>query len=317
MVELENNNIITCSDEIYKKCRFMLTGGNNKVSISENVNINLLNVKIEGNNNTVIIEKGVIVKDQLYINITDSFINIKIDENTTFENNYITAADDYNYVNIGKDCMFAMGGGIVASDFHSIIDLQTGKRINNSSGVSLGAHVWVGMNSIILKNCSIGDNSVIGSCSLVVKNIPNNVIAAGNPAKVIKEGITWKRERFSEKIICSNEDFASYMSTSIKNDISFNIESMTDKRITGWAFIKGLDSYNTEFYIERELQDGEKEQYKAKSFARGDVADYFKDNKYLFSGFECNMEFCNKKIKSIKLILKNLDNIGYDELINN
>jgi acetyltransferase-like isoleucine patch superfamily enzyme len=46
--------------------------------------------------------------------------------------------------------------------------------------------VWIGMNSVILKGSRIGDNSIIGAGSLVTGIIPPNVIAGGNPAKVLR-----------------------------------------------------------------------------------------------------------------------------------
>ena len=56
-----------------------------------------------------------------------------------------------------------------------------------SKEIKIGNNVWVGYNVIILKGVIIGENSVIGAGSVVVKDIPENCIAAGNPAKVIKK----------------------------------------------------------------------------------------------------------------------------------
>jgi galactoside O-acetyltransferase len=53
--------------------------------------------------------------------------------------------------------------------------------------ITIGNNVWIGMNSVIMRGVTIGENSIIGANSVVTKDIPANVIAAGNPCKVIKE----------------------------------------------------------------------------------------------------------------------------------
>ena len=53
--------------------------------------------------------------------------------------------------------------------------------------VIIGNNVWIGSGSIILPGTSIGDNAIIGAGSVVNKDIPENTIAVGNPAKVIKK----------------------------------------------------------------------------------------------------------------------------------
>ena len=53
--------------------------------------------------------------------------------------------------------------------------------------IRIGNNVWIGMNSIIMRGVTIGDNTIIGAGSIVTRDIPANVIAAGNPCRVIKE----------------------------------------------------------------------------------------------------------------------------------
>jgi len=52
--------------------------------------------------------------------------------------------------------------------------------------VTIGRNVFIGMNSVVLKGVTIGDNSVIGANSLVTRDIPADVIAAGNPCRMIR-----------------------------------------------------------------------------------------------------------------------------------
>ncbi len=55
------------------------------------------------------------------------------------------------------------------------------------SPINIGNNVFVGLNTIILPGVTIGDNVVIGACSVVTKDIPSNTVAAGVPAKPIKD----------------------------------------------------------------------------------------------------------------------------------
>ena len=96
-----------------------------------------------------------------------------------------------NKIEIGNDTVFSNNCIIRDSDIHTILK-QSGEG-NNCKPIKIGNHVWVGTNSIILKGVTIGDGSIIGAGSVVTKDVPPNCLAAGNPAKIIKQGIKWER----------------------------------------------------------------------------------------------------------------------------
>lgn len=63
---------------------------------------------------------------------------------------------------------------------------QDDSRTSESKSVFISDNVWVGANVTILKGVTIGENSLIGIGSVVTKSIPANVVAAGNPCRIIR-----------------------------------------------------------------------------------------------------------------------------------
>lgn len=87
-------------------------------------------------------------------------------------------------IEIGKNTMLASSVYITDADWHDIYDRT--QVIGRTEPVILEDNVWVGDGTIVCKGSRIGENSVIGAGSVVTGDIPANVIAAGNPARVIR-----------------------------------------------------------------------------------------------------------------------------------
>lgn len=89
---------------------------------------------------------------------------------------------------IGEETFVASGAVILAHDFSTALVQQ--KTGIHKKHVTIGKRCFIGVNSIIMPGIVIGDNVVVGSGSVVTKDVPNNCIVAGNPAKIIKTGIS-------------------------------------------------------------------------------------------------------------------------------
>lgn len=97
-------------------------------------------------------------------------------------------------ISIGKACLIAASVDMMISDVHSIIELSSGRRLNPPADISIARHVWVAEGAVVLKGVDIGENSIIGARSVVSKTIPGSCVAAGNPARVVKTGVTWRHD---------------------------------------------------------------------------------------------------------------------------
>jgi maltose O-acetyltransferase len=110
---------------------------------------------------------------------------IVIGQNTVFNNNTVLCA--VQSIRIGNRCLIGDFVAIMDADFHEINPDTRNRSVGLVKPVSVGDNVWIGSRVMILKGASIGDNSIIGAMSLVTSSIPANCVAAGVPAKVIRQ----------------------------------------------------------------------------------------------------------------------------------
>ena len=110
--------------------------------------------------------------------------NIEVGEN--FYANYNLVVLDCARVNIGDNVFIAPNVGIYTAA-HPIVAGQRNAGIEFAKEINIGSSVWIGGGVQICPGVTIGDNTVIGAGSVVTKDIPANVVAAGNPCRVLRE----------------------------------------------------------------------------------------------------------------------------------
>ncbi len=110
--------------------------------------------------------------------------NISIGNN--FYSNYNLIILDCARTEIGDNVLIGPNVGIYAAG-HPIDYKLRNEELEFALPIRIGNNVWIGGNVVINPGISIGDNTVIGSGSVVTRDIPSNVVAAGNPCKIIRE----------------------------------------------------------------------------------------------------------------------------------
>lgn len=103
-----------------------------------------------------------------------------------FYSNYNLTILDCAPVTIGNHVMIGPNVGIYTAGHPIDFELRE-QELEYAFPVTIGDHVWIGGNVCIMPDVTIGNNVVIGAGSVVTKNIPDNVIAVGNPCKVLRE----------------------------------------------------------------------------------------------------------------------------------
>lgn len=106
-----------------------------------------------------------------------------IGSNGGFSGTVISAKEK---ITIGNDVLCGANSMITDFDWHGIPPDKRRNYSGDSREVIIGNNVFIGYGAVVLKGVTIGDNTVIGANSVVTKSIPANVIAGGNPCKVLK-----------------------------------------------------------------------------------------------------------------------------------
>lgn len=122
-----------------------------------------------------------------------------------YANYNLTLVDD-THIYIGDNVMFGPNV-IVATAGHPILSVLRAAEYQYNFPVRIGNNCWLGAGAVIVPGITIGDNVVIGAGSVVTKDIPDNVVAVGNPCRILREvderdkEFYFKQNRISDDIL--------------------------------------------------------------------------------------------------------------------
>ncbi len=128
------------------------------------------------------IGEGCYVEPPFYSNFGGGHVHFG---NHVYCNFGVTMVDD-THIYVGDGTMFAPNV-VVATAGHPILPELRERAYQYNSAVHIGKNCWIGAGALIMPGVTVGDNSVIGAGSVVTKDIPPNVVAVGNPCRVLRE----------------------------------------------------------------------------------------------------------------------------------
>jgi acetyltransferase-like isoleucine patch superfamily enzyme len=91
-------------------------------------------------------------------------------------------------IKIGDDTMISWDVEIIDTDFHRM----SREGAVMAAPIEIGNHVFVGKHTIVMKGVRIGDGAVVGAGAVVTRDVPENCLVAGVPARVIKKNVNWE-----------------------------------------------------------------------------------------------------------------------------
>ncbi|MBO0896019.1 acyltransferase [Arthrobacter sunyaminii] len=194
--EDENSNRINYQGPDIPGIRIEFTGTGNTLSVAEGVRIAKLTIVFDCDNGTVSMGNSKFGHFSGWIRVGQDS-EVRLGENVTTTNTCVISAVEGTSVMVGDDVMFASENELRADDGHAIFDVHSEKRVNHSEDIIVGSHVWLAKRAVLLGGAKIGNGSVIGFGSIVSGVIPNNCVAAGIPARVIRRDVAWERPHLS------------------------------------------------------------------------------------------------------------------------
>ena len=141
--------------------------------------------------------KNIRIGQNLYaVGMPDNPIRVAVFPNTTYEDAHITIGRNVllspgtritaaRSIIIEDNVMFAMQSYVTDADWHFLYHREL--PLGETKPIRIKQNAWIGDRATVLKGVTVGENSVVGAGAVVTRDVPDNVVVAGNPARIVKE----------------------------------------------------------------------------------------------------------------------------------
>lgn len=175
----------------FKKTK-LIFAKNSRIDLDGNLSLNSNCIKSNGHSTVIRLDENSVLKTEKHFSVYYGgdiivFQNGKLTLGGGFCNSDVKIRCT-KQIEIGYDVAISHNVTIMDSDAHEILT----NGYQKTMPVKIGNHVWIGTHATILKGVSIGDGAVIAANSVVTKDIPSHCLAAGVPAHIIKQDVSWK-----------------------------------------------------------------------------------------------------------------------------
>jgi len=188
------NRIVKQRDGAIVNSRIQITGNGNKVVIEKGALLLNSLVRICGNYNVVTLKANAYVSGaELWVE--NDGCELSIGERTYVgHHSHLAVTENGSKLNVGSDGMISSYVQIRTGDSHSIVDMS-GNRINRAQSIMIGDHCWLGEGCKVLKGVTLEGNDVVSTGAIVTNSFGEYLLLGGIPAKVLKESVSWDKDR--------------------------------------------------------------------------------------------------------------------------
>lgn len=174
--------------------RIQIAGNGNKLILEKGCMLLNSLVKISGNNNEVVLKANSYVSGaELWVE--DNQCTLIIGERTFVgHHSHLACTENGSKLLVGCDGMISSYVQVRTGDSHSIVDME-GNRINKAQSVFIGDHCWLGEGAKVMKGVTLEGDDIVSTGAIVTKSFGKNVLLGGIPAKILKDNVTWDKER--------------------------------------------------------------------------------------------------------------------------